>query len=285
MPRRGLVLGAGGHAAIAWETGIVAGAADRGVDLAGADVFVGTSAGAVVAAQISNGVHAADLADRYANPAGQTAESAPAFDLQQWRVEFVRAKEGAKTPAEFLQRIGSMAVSATTISESDRRAVVERRLPVHTWPSCVVRIVAVDVETGERTVFDAASGAPLVDAVAASSAVPGVWPTATIGGRRYYDGGLYSLENADLAAGCDVVVVIALRPRVPSFVAAPLDAAVEGLRRAGARVEIVHPDEATEAAFASVGGNLLDPRVRPAAVRAGREQAHQIASQLAAIWA
>jgi len=283
--RRALVLGAGGHAAIAWETGIIAGAADRGVDLAGADVFVGTSAGAVVAAQIANGALAGDLAERYANPTDQPPESTPAVDLQRSRADFVRAREGATTPAEFLQRIATMAAAAPTISEAERRTIVERRLPVQAWPSRALRIVAVDAQTGERTVFDPASHASLVDAVAASSAVPGVWPMTTIGGRRYFDGGLYSLENADLASGCDVVVIVALRPRLPSFVVAPLAAAADALRRGGAHVEIVHPDEATEAAFGSVGGKLLDPRVRPAAVRAGRDQGQRIASQLAAVWA
>jgi NTE family protein len=45
MTRRALVLGAGGEAGIAWEVGLLAGLADRGVDLTAADLVVGTSAG------------------------------------------------------------------------------------------------------------------------------------------------------------------------------------------------------------------------------------------------
>ncbi|MGO8728014.1 MAG: patatin-like phospholipase family protein [Streptosporangiaceae bacterium] len=44
----------------------------------------------------------------------------------------------------------------------------------------------------------------LVDAVAASCAVPGVWPPVTIGGRRYVDGGVRSSDNADPDPGLPV---------------------------------------------------------------------------------
>src|SRR5439155_24955670 len=101
---------------------------------------------------------------------------------------------------------------------------------------------------------------------------PGIWPPVTIGARRYFDGGAYSLENADLAVGCDRVLVLALRPAVPSLALVPLAAALALLREGGSHVEVVHPDPATEAAFAAVGGNLLDPSVRERAARAGPEQ-------------
>lgn len=48
MGQRGLVLGAGGHAAAAWELGVITGMADAGVDVRDADLIVGTSAGARV---------------------------------------------------------------------------------------------------------------------------------------------------------------------------------------------------------------------------------------------
>ena len=48
MDRRALVLGGGGVTGIAWEIGVIAGLADRGIDLAAADVIIGTSAGSVV---------------------------------------------------------------------------------------------------------------------------------------------------------------------------------------------------------------------------------------------
>ncbi|EUA40799.1 putative esterase of the alpha-beta hydrolase superfamily [Mycobacterium avium subsp. avium 2285 (R)] len=62
-----------------------------------------------------------------------------------------------------------------------RRRVIAARLPSHRWPRRALRLTAIDVDTGELTVFDPASGVDLVDAVAASCAVPGRglrWPSA-----------------------------------------------------------------------------------------------------------
>ncbi|MGO8895116.1 MAG: patatin-like phospholipase family protein, partial [Streptosporangiaceae bacterium] len=55
MDRRALILGGGGVTGIAWEIGVIAGLADRGIDLAAADVIIGTSAGSVVGADITSG--------------------------------------------------------------------------------------------------------------------------------------------------------------------------------------------------------------------------------------
>ena len=70
-------------------------------------------------------------------------------------------------------------------------------------------MTAVDARTGQFVVFDAAGEAGLVDAVGASCAVPGVWPPVTIGNRRFVDGGVRSVANADLAAGYQRVVIVA----------------------------------------------------------------------------
>lgn len=63
-----LVLGGGGVAGIAWETGLLKGLRDAGVDLTGADVIIGTSAGSVVGAQLANGC---ELDTLYAKKSGQ----------------------------------------------------------------------------------------------------------------------------------------------------------------------------------------------------------------------
>jgi NTE family protein len=90
------------------------------------------------------------------------------------------------------------------------------------------------------------------------------------------DGGVYSIDNADLAIGCARVLILTLQARVPALCVQSLESAVEQLRQNGAQVEIVHPDEATLKAFGAVGGNLLDPAVREAAARAGREQGRRL---------
>jgi NTE family protein len=138
---------------------------------------------------------------------------------------------------------------------------------------------AIDAQTGELTVFTRDSGVELTDAVAASCAVPGVWPPVTIGGRRYMDGGMRSATNADLAAGCDVVLVIT--PQSPD--APPpwggLDAELDQLRPA--EVSVIYADAASVAAF---GTNPLSPATRGPAARAGRAVGQAAACGVSGLW-
>jgi len=280
--QRALVLGSGGHAAAAWELGVITGMADAGVDVRDADLdlIIGTSAGARVGALIAGGLMLEELFQRQVDPELQTKESAPALDFTRWRADFLRVKEGPGDAKAVLKRFGTLALQTPLDLQEARRNMIAAALPSHTWPERRLLIVAVDAETGERRVFDRASGVDLVDAVAASGAVPGIWPTVTLGGRRYMDGGVYSIDNADLAAGCDRVLILTLPSRVPPLCVESLSAAVDKLRRGGAHVDVIHPDEASQAAFASVGGNLLDPSVREPAARAGRDQGRRTAAEL-----
>ena len=276
MGQRALVLGAGGHAATAWELGIIAGMADAGSKIRDADLIIGTSAGSRVGAQITSDLKLEELFQRQVDPSLQSNEPAPPVDFTRWRADFVRAREGSTDAVATLQRFGRLALQVSSDLQVMRRNLIAAALPSHTWPEHRLLIVAVDVETGERRTFDRSSGVDRIDAVAASGAVPGIWPPVIIEGRRYMDGGVYSIDNADLAVGCDHVLILTLPARVPPLCVASLDAAVDALRRSGAEVDIVHPDERSQAAFASVGGNLLDPSVREAAARAGREQGRRI---------
>jgi NTE family protein len=277
MHGRALVLGAGGHAGIAWELGVLSGLADAGAPVHDADLVIGTSAGSIVGALITSGVSLDDLFQRHVDPARQTGESAPAIDFVQWRADFMRAREGSDEAAAVVKRFGVLARQVPTTTRDVRRRTIAARLPSSAWPPTRdLRIVAADVESGERRVFDRTSGVDLVDAIAASCAVPGIWPTVAVDGREYMDGGVYSIDNADLAIGCARVLILTLQARVPALCVQSLESAVEQLRQNGAQVEIVHPDEATLKAFGAVGGNLLDPAVREPAARAGREQGRRL---------
>ncbi|VVJ23762.1 probably phosphoesterase [Amycolatopsis camponoti] len=270
MGGQGLVLGGGGVAGIAWTTGLLAGLAAHGQDLTGADLLVGTSAGSVVAAQVTSGTPLDELYARQADPARHTPEIPAEIDFEKFAAEFGGAVTGSTSPAEVRRAVGRLALAAETVSEGERRAVIEARLPVHEWPEQRLVIVAVDAETGEPRRFDRASGVSLVDAVAASCAVPGVWPAVTIGGRRYVDGGVRSAENADYATGCTRVTVVSpLGPDAPLPMEKPLLAVLDDLRAAGAEVTLVAPDEASVAA---IGENPLDPATRRPAAEAGRAQ-------------
>ncbi|HEX6468533.1 MAG TPA: patatin-like phospholipase family protein [Streptosporangiaceae bacterium] len=271
-----LVLGAGGGTGIAWEWGMLAGLAEAGIDLSTADLVVGTSAGSVVGAQVAAGIPAEDrYAAQLAAPSGEPAARQRGLVSAQiaWAVLSSRAPERARA------RIGRLALAAKTVPEADRRAVIEARLPVHSWPERKLLITAVDAMTGEFVTFDAAGGVPLVDAVAASCAVPGVWPPVTINGRRYIDGGVRSAANVDLAAGYERVVVLA--PIVTGFGPMPTVARQAATLSLRSQVALVSPSKAARKA---IGRNMLDPARRAAAASAGRGQAAAVAESVARVW-
>jgi len=270
---RALVLGGGGLAGIAWQTGILYGLAEAGAEVTEADLVVGTSAGSTVAAQLGSGLPLAELFERQADPAQQNEELTPTgVSLEELMLTMAKLAERTLDPVQRHRQIGDLALAATTPPEAARRAVIEARLPKHEWPSWALSVVAVDVHTGEHVVFDRDSGVQLVDAVAASCAVPGVWPPVTIGGSRYMDGGARALTNVDLSRDYRRVLVIA--PLVePGF--------ADQLAELTGRVEVIAPDADSLAAF---GAEVLDPAVRTPAALAGRAQGRRTAAPISALW-
>jgi NTE family protein len=267
---RALVLGGGGLAGIAWMTGLLTGLADAADDVTAADLIIGTSAGASVAAMVGSGLPLADLFARQSDSARQSAELMAQLDVAKMTVEAAAYLKGATTAADIQRRIGAYALAAKTVPEAERRAVIESRLPIRDWPDRRIQVTAVDAETGELAIFDAQSGVSLVDAVTASSAVPGVWPPVTIGTSRYVDGGVRSADNADLASGFGHITVISpLGFDSPMVSAPPLRDVVARLRAEGSDVTVIVPDAASEAA---IGANPLDPATRTPASNAGRAQ-------------
>jgi NTE family protein len=265
-----LVLGGGGVAGISWITGLLAGLAEAGQDVTGADVVIGTSAGANVAAQLGSGLSLDELFARQVDPALQSRELMAVVDWDKFAVDIEPYTAGASTQAERMIGFGRFALDADTVPEPERIAVIESRLPSRDWPVRPTKLTAVDCGSGELTVFDAASGVSLVEAVAASSAVPGIWPPVTIEGRRYMDGGVRSADNSDLAEGFARVVVISplgLDSPLPTFM--PLREVLASLKDGGAAVTLISPDEASAAA---IGANALDPETRVPAATAGRAQ-------------
>lgn len=276
MAGSALVLGGGGVTGVAWELGMLYGLAEAGVDLTTADLLVGTSAGSVVAAQLGSGTSLAQLYE--GQLAGVGSEQAAKLNvglILRWALAGLTIRDPQKARA----RVGAMALKAKTISEADRRAIIESRLPLERWPDRPVRIAVVAADDGEYVLLDAASGVSLVDAVGASCAVPGVWPPVTINGRRYVDGGVRSPVNVDAAAGYDPVVVIAPLTRAIGRGLSP--AAQLAALPAGTRSILVSPDAA---ALKAIGRNVLDPAHRAAAAQAGRRQAGQVAADVARVW-
>jgi NTE family protein len=276
MAGRALVLGGGGVTGVAWELGLLAGLARSGVDLTVADLYVGTSAGSVVAAQITSGTPIEDLYARQLEP--PTGEIAGKIGVG-WVARFAWAMVRTRQPEAFRRRLGAVALKAKTPTEAERRAVISDRLGDAGWPDKRLLVTACDAYSGEFRVFDSGSGVSLVDAVGASCAVPGVWPPVTIGDTRYIDGGMRSSANADLAEGADRVVVLAPVSQGGGPVAKLADQ-VRDLGRT-AKVVTVTPDQPARAA---IGRNVLDPAFRAASARAGLEQAARVAEEVRRVW-
>jgi NTE family protein len=277
-----VVFAGGGLAGIAWETGVLRGiqetepkAYEAIVDAS--TTFVGTSAGSAVAAQVAGGTPLSELFD--AQLSEETTEIGANVDLEEFMAAMTSAVADADSPDEMRRRIGRVALEAKTVPAADRLAAIDARLPVKSWPDRRLLIGAVDAESGEFRVFDRDSGVGLVDAVAASCAVPGIWPTVLIDGHKYMDGGMRTLANADLATGADRVLLL-----VPAPADAPAQFAVtEGElgALAPARIHLLYADAASVAAF---GSNPLDPSVRKPAALAGLDLGRRVAAEVAAFW-
>jgi NTE family protein len=285
---RALVLGGGGPVGRAWQTGLAAGLSNLGVDFSSADLIVGTSAGAIVGAEIALG---RDMND--AVPAS-TFSAAPAPLLRPEGVALLMAAmaraAASATPELELMKIGQIALSAKVPSEE---AALHRpnlgAIAGQAWPSNF-EATAVNTRTGRLRVWSASSDVSLQKALAASSALPGVWPPITIGADRYMDGGVRSTLNADLAKGHGRVVVVSCRSLEIDSVTDPLAstirvqlAQIAVLRESGSTVEIITPD-ANFHALTNNGTSLLNTALEPEAFDMGKLQADDEIARIRTVW-
>jgi NTE family protein len=282
MTNGALVLAGGGLAGIAWETGVLLGIQDAEPEAAARIIgapttLIGTSAGSTVSAQISTGTPLEDLFERQLDE--KTSEVYVEADFAAFMASMAAAQSEATSPNDARSRIGTIAKNTTTVDREVRRSAIEARLSGMAWSDRDLRITSVDADTGVPIVFDRASAVSLVDAVEASSAVPGIWPVVPLAGHRYIDGGMRTMANADLAIGFDPVLVLIPQTERTATGYSIDPAELESL--APSRVHVIYADAAAVAAF---GTNPLDPGVRKPSALAGRDLGRSIAAQVAAFW-
>ena len=292
---KALVLSGGGSVGIAWEIGVVAGLARAGVDVRDADFITGTSAGSAVGAQLALRRDLEELVDRQRDTgrraSGSAGSSAGGPGIQQMAELFAvmtQAMTGEGPPEARRAAIGRFALAADALPE-DQFVASFRYLKGKPWPDQFA-CTAVDATSGEFAVWDAEAGVELDRAVASSCAVPGLFAPITINGRRYIDGGMRSGTNADLASGHDRVLIISLLGAVGARAAAQdsrftpagqLDGEIAALTESGSVVEVIEVDEA---GAQTMGLNLMDRSVIPAAVGEGIRQGEAEASRLRRFW-
>ena len=308
-PRIGLVLGAGGVLGSSWMAGALHALQAR-VDcpLGELDLVLGTSAGAVLGAALRCGVSVGELIDHQAGT--------PVNRLPDMRT--VERESGDGFPPIPLPWIGSPrllvravaapcsmnpVVAATSLLPVGRvrmdslvRLVdaLQARLGVteDRWvPGSPLWVLAVDYDSGRRTVFGRAGGPPssVAEAVLASCAIPGWFTPRVVGGRRYVDGGVASSTSVgllarDSAPPLDEVYVLAplashsydtpLDPVataerwVRRVITRWLDGEVARVRATGTRVTVITPGPAD---LHAMGGNLMNPRRRRAVLERSLE--------------
>jgi NTE family protein len=285
-----LVLGAGGIVGEAWMTGVLAGIEDgAGVDLREAEAFVGTSAGAMVAARLAAG-------ERPRRPAGDAREEADPREEAGAAPGLLRtaARWGWAATAPLAPVATALAAPGGALVRSALLARAPdsgRRLSrLHGEIEAIgsrfdgrLRVCAVDKRSGRRVVFGAPGAPPasVADAVTASCAIPWVFAPVRIGDHDYVDGGVWSVTNLDAApARRDTEVLCldptaALRSALRQALRVAVTVELQILRGRGARVRHVVPDRD---AAAAMGADFMASAPTASALAEGYRQGRTLTS-------
>lgn len=287
-PSKALVLSGGGITGIAWELGILLGLKDGRADVTDAELIIGTSAGSSVGAQITSELSLEELYKLQLIPIEETKENMIEFDGDEFRKMMAAAIMSSPDPQTARARIGEAALAATTMSEEERLELTASRLPNDKWnPERKLITNTVNALTGEWVTFDKDSDVPLVLAVTASSAVPGIYPPTRINEQYYIDGGMSSGTNADLAKGYDLVLILVAEPSMIHSVMGPtmhritFDEELAKLKKSGSKVMVITPNEDS---LKAKGPNPLDVNFRAASAKAGRKQGKNLAMEVKKLW-
>ena len=284
-----LVLAGGGVVGEAWMTGVMAGIEEEsGADLRRVEAFVGTSAGAIVAARLVAGQRPRRPPRRVAAAPPDAAQNGGDGLLRtaaRWgwaaTAPFAPMATALATPGGALVRSAVLArAPGTGRSHGRLHAEIERSGARFDGR---LRVCCVDRRSGRRVVFGAPGAPPasVADAVTASCAIPWVFAPVRIGEREYVDGGAWSVTNLDAAPAHRDTEVLCLDPtaslRTPirqAFrVAFELERQI--LRNRGARVRHVSPDDD---AAAAMGTDFMLPGPAEAALADGYRQGRALAS-------
>ena len=247
--KRALVLAGGGVVGGMYEVGALA-ALDEGLPGFRAndfDLYVGSSAGAVVATLMANQVQPLDLyailEEERDDPLnfhrgsvyhkGSFGIAARNFARLVWAVgkkavtkyqlewPDILARSGDDMPAGFF--------SLAPLEAYVREALAAKGLS-NAFRDCPrpLLIPAVDLDSAERVVFGAGAylDLPISHAIAASAAIPGFFEPYRIDGRDFIDGDVGHTGHADLAAERGATVLLVVNPAVPLRVGGSLQSEV-----------------------------------------------------------
>ena len=239
--RTALVLAGGGVSGAVYEIGALRAIDDLLLNrtVNDFDIYVGTSAGALVAAFLANGVSSTDLMRVVGNnhPLARFPEPKHLFHFN--TRETLRRGLGlprrlVTTSASAMARRGRVSVLDMLFSGLGDAlpSGIYDMTPYGDWIEetlysigCSNRfdelesdlfVIATQLGNGRRSVFSSETPeVPVSDAVVASSAVPVIYKPVKIGGREYIDGGTRGTASLDLAIEHGAKLVVCINSLVP----------------------------------------------------------------------
>lgn len=236
-----LVLAGGGLTGAVYEIGALRAIDDLLVDrsVTDFDIYVGTSAGALVSSLLSQGTNPHEIMDALA---GEHATVPPLSrsdlfglnrkDLLRWGIKIPRTLLGATS--HYLRHASDMTffdvlwllLDALPSGMYDNRSLehyLERVLRIQGKSTHFqdlereLYIIATDLDNGHRAVFSKEQHADvsIPRAVAASSAVPVLYRPVRIGGHEYVDGAARGNASLDIAVEHGAKLIVCINPLVP----------------------------------------------------------------------
>jgi NTE family protein len=292
---RGLVLGGGGAYLASWMVGYFTALKSKGVDVAQADIAVGTSAGSVVGAALMGG-----RLWRLRSELDILGEFPKLFALliptMAPNPSQVRARHIANTASqaspEVIQSIGRAAMAARNpAGPSDYFTTVRRLIGEEKWPSPKLHTTAIDCYTGQRVIVSQAANIPINEACAASSSLPGSMGPTWLKERLCMDGGICQTStHGDVVAGVKKALIVSLTD-------GSSDAVKIGLRTSGLPNTLQDEVKALQAGGSKVMlkvvgllpgithvDSLMDPKWIEPCLKNGHERGLADAGEMAAFW-
>ena len=239
-PRVGLALAGGGPLGGIYEVGALLALAEslEGIDVNELDVYVGVSSGGFVAAALANGISPAQMYRLFIDD-GADAALAPALFLRPAFGEFARRalsvpRVFAGAVLDFLRqpfRRGALAPfaalgRAVPTGLFDQRAIdaflmrlfaTGRRSNDFRTLERKLFLVATNLDSGKAVTFGEPGfdHVPIHKAIAASAALPGLFPPVEIDAEHYVDGALNKTLHASVALDQGVGLLLCINPLVP----------------------------------------------------------------------
>jgi NTE family protein len=244
-PRRrsksALVLGGGGFTGGVYEIGAL-----RALDLLAVDstvnqfdVYVGTSAGALIAALAANGVTPEQMMRVVNDQLPQFGDVSLNMLLRPNYREFV--SKGLRLPLHLLGVAREVGRSLPSLSPVDFVVALADLLPSGLYSgsgieeyvrevladpdrtddfrklTCELYLAATDLDTCERIVLGGPGwdDVPISSAVRASAALPMVYQPHKVKDRELVDGGIVSTTNLDIAVEAGAKLIVVVNPLVP----------------------------------------------------------------------